>query len=224
MTWIKICGTTNLEDALMAVEAGANALGFVFYAKSPRKIDAKTVQGITANLPTHVEKVGVFVEQTIEEITAICNTAALTAVQLCNWNRGSTLPINELSKRHSYRVFLSLAGNNFESSDFSGTFPSKELNDRIAALLLDSATPESPGGTGKTFDWEKVRNGLQALGLQVPIIVAGGLTPLNVGRAVKLFQPYGVDVASGVEARPGKKDPEKVRAFIKAVRTAETSN
>jgi phosphoribosylanthranilate isomerase len=224
MTWIKICGTTNVEDAQMAVEAGADALGFVFYKRSPRTIDAKTVQGITANLPARVEKVGVFVEQTIEEIAEICKTAGLTAVQVCKWNGGSTLPITELSSRHSYRIFLSIPGNNFKASDLSGIFSSKELRDHITALLLDSATPESPGGTGKTFDWDNARNFVQALGLQVPIIVAGGLTPLNVTRAVKLFQPYGVDVASGVEARPGKKDPEKVWAFIQAVRAAEKTN
>jgi phosphoribosylanthranilate isomerase len=218
MTWIKICGTTNLEDAQLAVEAGADALGFVFYDKSPRNIDTETAREIVSKLPPSVEKVGVFVEQTAEQISQVCEHAALTAAQFRPFPDGTGVP--ELSKEN-YRLIVSLPGQLLTSEEGCGWFFSDEFLKRVSAILLDSGTAECPGGTGKTFDWKKAHGMIQGLSLTLPIIVAGGLTPRNVGEAVKLFQPYGVDVASGVEAKPGKKDPEKVKAFVRAVREAD---
>ena len=224
MTWVKICGTTSLEDAQLATEAGADALGFVFYPKSPRKIDPAAAREIVAKVPANIEKVGVFVEQTPEQISEICERAGLNAIQICSQrDRGWAAPILDLSKRRNYRLFVSLPAQAFTKQDF-GIFLSHEFVNQVSAILLDSMTAESPGGTGKTFDWDKAYGMIQGLSLTVPVIVAGGLTPLNVREAVKLFQPYGVDVATGVEAKPGKKDPEKLRAFIQAVRAAERNN
>jgi phosphoribosylanthranilate isomerase len=219
MTWIKICGTTNLEDAKLAVDAGADALGFVFYDKSPRKVDPETVREIVAKLPATVEKVGVFVHDSFKRIRGIMESTGLTAVQLHsrNWNRIEDL-IGINGNPSGPKLIMALPADELVQSNvlIQGY--------NLHAMMLDSGSDQTPGGTGKTFDWRKAQSVIQQLSLTVPVIVAGGLTTLNVSEAVKLFQPYGVDVASGVEARPGKKDPEKLRAFIQAVRAAEKNN
>lgn len=219
MTWIKICGTTNLEDAQLAVEAGANALGFVFYEKSPRNVDPQTVRGIVAQLPAGVEKVGVFVHDSFTRIRDIVESTGLSIVQLhCRGWAGIEDLIGLNGSSAPPKLIMALPADELSQSDVLIQGP------KLHAMMLDSGSVQSPGGTGKTFDWEKAYGMIQGLSLSVPVIIAGGLTPLNVAKAVKLFQPYGVDVASGVEAKPGKKDPEKVRAFIQAVRAAEKNN
>jgi phosphoribosylanthranilate isomerase len=214
MTWVKICGMTNLDDALVAVEAGADAVGFVFYEKSPRCVSVETVREIVAKLPESVEKVGVFVNASPVSVSEMANEAGLTTVQLHgdeyrNAHRYSlkvrtffSLPVAEC-----LRGFRGLVG-----SSVVPTFPS------FAGVLLDSGTPGLRGGTGKAFAWEESRSLVRRLTKLYPVVIAGGLTPFNVKRATELLSPWGVDVASGVEARPGKKDPEKVRAFVRAVR------
>jgi phosphoribosylanthranilate isomerase len=228
MTWVKICGTTNLEDALLAVEAGADAVGFVFYEKSPRCVSAETAREIVEKLPADVEKVGVFVDDSGERIRAVAAEAALTAVQIYGEPRtaagsagnGSPALSGELSAElplDNFRVIVAMPSERLVPGGIiTGSLPGSVVH----AILLDSGTGDRPGGTGVTFDWSKNQEYLRALGetAKIKIIVAGGLTPQNVVNAIETLQPWGVDVVSGVEARKGKKDPEKVRAFVKAVR------
>jgi len=221
MTWVKICGITNLEDALTAVQAGADALGFVFYEKSPRKVDPETVHEIVQALPAHVEKVGVFVDEAAERIGQSARSAGLTAVQLCGRESVAEFigsPQARQDMNHQPKVIAVIPANELAKGGF---VISDELKSVLHALLIDSSSAAQPGGTGKRFDWEKARGMVEILGLRIPTIVAGGLTSNNVGEALAVLHPWGVDVSSGVEARPGKKDPEKIRAFISAVRQAE---
>jgi phosphoribosylanthranilate isomerase len=219
MTWVKICGITNLEDALTAVDAGADALGFVFYEKSPRKTDPVKARDITAKLPQKIEKVGVFVDADPEQIRAVVSEAGLTAVQL---HRKSVLRLWEDSPPAEHlgvsKLIPVIPGNLLKNA---GVRVEHHMRQKIYAMMLDSHPNTAVGGTGTTFDWSNTQGLVQSLGSFVPVIVAGGLTPTNVAEAMRILKPWGVDVASGVEATPGKKDPQKVRAFISAVREAE---
>jgi phosphoribosylanthranilate isomerase len=219
MTWIKICGITNFEDALTAVDAGADALGLVFYEKSTRRVEVEEARGIVARLPENVEKVGVFVDSEPEHVRNVVSQTGLTAVQLHGktslehvWSEPRAAEVLGVSK-----IIPVIPGDSLKDD-----VPiSQRPHGGIFAVLLDSRSNGAPGGTGRTFDWAATREMVQSLGLLVPVIVAGGLTALNVANALNRLQPFGVDVASGVEARPGKKDPVKVRAFIDAVRKAD---
>jgi phosphoribosylanthranilate isomerase len=222
MTWVKICGITNLEDARVAVDAGADALGFVFYQKSPRKVDPDKAREIIAKLPQPVEKVGVFVDEAVEEIRDAAATAGLTAAQV-HLTQGGAERVRDfhlLNESDGLKIIAAFPANKFAEDSL---FTSGSAKKTFYALLLDSGSSSMPGGTGKAFDWTKANDAIRALGLNLPIIVAGGLTPQRVGRAMKVFRPWGVDVSSGVEARPGRKDPEKVRAFIAAVRQEDAA-
>jgi phosphoribosylanthranilate isomerase len=199
MTWIKICGITNLQDAQTAIDAGADALGFVFYLKSPRHVTVGTMQSIATQIPAHIEKVGVFVDEAQE-------LSGLTAIQMHFTNGQGKFPPTSLKK------YLVLSPEN-----------AVPLNSAVDAIFLDSGTAEKPGGTGKTFDWEASRPLAENLGKTCNVVVAGGLTPANVAEAIRILKPWGVDVSSGVEATPGKKDPQKVRDFINAVRRVKVS-
>lgn len=215
MTWVKICGMTNLEDALVAVDAGADAVGFVFYERSPRYVTVETAREIVEKLPEKVDRIGVFVNEQPERVSAIANEAGLTAVQYhgdehrdaaryaINRDAFFCLPaaemLRELRKTSGGAVRIP-------------TFPN------AAGILLDSGTLEQRGGTGQTFAWGEAKMFVAGLSKIHHVVIAGGLTSSNVGWAVDVLKPWGVDVASGVEARPGKKDPEKVRAFVRAVR------
>ena len=222
MTWIKICGITNLEDAQMAVDAGADALGFVFYEKSPRGIDLETAREIVTKLPQKVEKVGLFVYSDPERIHHIASEIGLTVVQLHGKELVEGVWEDERPAEECFGVSKVIPVIPGDSLKDGGFFISQRAQERIFAILLDSqANGSAAGGTGTTFDWEATQEMVQSLGVLVPVIVAGGLTALNVTRALDQLQPFGVDVSSGVEARPGKKDPEKVRAFIAAVRQAD---
>jgi phosphoribosylanthranilate isomerase len=228
MTWVKICGITNLEDALTAVEAGADALGFVFYEKSPRKVDSETVGEIVQALPMEVEKVGVFVSKPAEHMESVAQRIGLTAIQL-------HIEMSVLGDEKSQRIMLSktlkhhiaLPARHFldEKARFDSFVLSVRSNgsdDQVGAIFLDSGTPEEPGGTGRAFDWDKsvpVAEVIKHAGFD--LVVAGGLTPANVTEAIRILKPWGVDVSSGVESKPGRKDPEKIRAFVAAVRQAE---
>jgi phosphoribosylanthranilate isomerase len=222
MTWTKICGITNLEDALAAADAGANAVGFVFYKQSPRNIDPEKVREIVAQLPPEVEKVGVFVDsESPERIVAVAERAELTALQLhvgssfaghdhVGWDPGNR------------KVYLALPAALFLDAG-AEWMSCNQVSSALSAIFLDSGTSQKPGGTGKTFDWQKAALLVEAMAKTTNVVVAGGLNPLNVAEAIRILKPWGVDVASGVEAKPGKKDPKKVRAFIAAVRAAERS-
>jgi phosphoribosylanthranilate isomerase len=222
MTWIKICGITNLEDALIAIEAGADALGFVFYEKSPRNVQPQLVRSIVAKLPLHTEKVGVFVGDAVDR--RIIRQASLTAVQSHSEPAAPHWPplvkLGDLSKK----VFYAFSAEQISAGGFGGFAWRQGAKDVVDAIMIDSSNCEKPGGTGKPFDWAETARTASEIGKDFNIIVAGGLTPENVAEAMRILHPWGVDVSSGVEARPGKKDPEKVRAFIKAVREADKAS
>jgi phosphoribosylanthranilate isomerase len=210
MTWIKICGTTNLEDAQMCVEAGADALGFIF-AESPRKINSRTAAKIIADLPERVEKVGVFVNQPIDDVARTSRESALTAIQLHGDELGDY--VAEVVEKTGLKVLLRVRENPPPTMVHSG---------HIHALLFDYADGERTGGTGISWDWKEGSAAFEALGKAgIRSVVAGGLNPENVGEAIRILHPWGVDVVTGVEREPGKKDPKKVKAFIEAVRRAD---
>ena len=209
MTWVKICGTTNLEDALVAVEAGADAIGFVFYEKSPRNISADAARAIVQKLPKDVEKVGVFVGTPSDRFQEIAKQVGLSSVQIY----GS--PENWPVAQRGFKLIQAISADGLSDA---GIFIGAEAKKTLHAILVDSGSGCQPGGTGATFNWEKSRGMVLGLGRMRPVIIAGGLNPGNVGEAISILHPWGVDVASGVESSPGKKDPEKVRAFVKAVR------
>jgi phosphoribosylanthranilate isomerase len=220
MTWIKICGITNREDALTAVDAGADALGFVFYEKSPRKIDPETAREIVARIPPNIEKVGVFVNESVETILKTAAAAGLSAAQLHGVDSGKPEFIRILKAGRDLKIFPVLP-----AAAIDGALDWHEIGQAgTSAVFFDSGTPQVPGGTGRTFEWEMASSGIRAIGKKLNVVVAGGLNSTNVSDALRILRPWGVDVASGVETRPGKKDPEKVRAFIYAVRTAEKKN
>jgi len=220
MTWVKICGITNLEDARAAVEAGADALGFVFYDKSPRNVDHETTQKIITALPAEVEKVGVFVDADTDSIHEVVSDTGLTAVQLHGRQALENVLQDSRSADQSLgvsRVIPAIPGDSLKQG---GVLITQDARERIFALLFDAQSNGRFGGTGSTFDWQGTRAMIQVISLKLPVIVAGGLNPANVEEAIRIFQPFGVDVSSGVEARPGKKDPEKLRAFIESVHRA----
>ncbi len=217
MTWIKICGMTNLEDALVAVEAGADAVGFVFYEKSPRYVSPESARDIAEKLPIAIEKVGVFVGETAQRMDEIAEQVGLTALQFYripsdSADSGWNVP------RGSQKRIAAVSGGRLSDSDLVGLPVST-----LYGVLIDSGPRERPGGTGETFDWTAASRGVQEMSYVLSVIIAGGLKPDNVHLAIERLKPWGVDVSSGVEARPGKKDPERVLAFVKAVRAADKS-
>ena len=290
MTWVKICGITNLEDGLAAAAAGANALGFNFWPKSPRVVTAETAQSVIAKLPPQIDKVGVFVNETVDRIQQIVSQAQLTVVQLHGdedkefshalfnaLHRGSDRPtiirscpahifdkpahervpwdpvaVGLIEPDEAYkgkRVHkIHVAENGDLFLETHGFRPGV-----VSGVLLDSSTPPprvpksgrradpgsrprdaktglardpgwQPGGTGRTFDWERVQPWAGVINSISKLIVAGGLDPDNVQEAIHILHPWGVDVSTGVERAPGKKDHNKVRAFIRAVRAMDEAN
>jgi phosphoribosylanthranilate isomerase len=214
--WVKICGNTSLEDALLAAGAGADAVGFVF-ATSPRKVSSKQVSSFAGLLPDSLEKIGVFVDSTFEEIEATVVDCNLSGVQL-HFDASPELPAR-LRRRFGPKLRI-LQVLHF-GEDVAHQAAELTQTTDIDALLVDSRTPTAVGGTGHTFDWEQARNSLfRKPGTSCRLVVAGGLTPSNVEEAVETLCPWGVDVVSGVEASPGVKDPEKVRAFVANARAA----
>jgi len=212
MTWVKICGMTNLEDALVAVDAGADAVGFVFYEKSPRCVSVEVAREIVGKLPESVETVGVFVGEKVEDAREIFHRVGLTTAQVYTNSIAHWLAWYEAAE---FKLMWAISKDVLKEEFFISFGSSKK---QITAILVDSGSGERPGGTGMPFDWEGAKIGIWNIASKVPVVVAGGLTPENVNDAIKTLTPWGVDVASGVEARPGKKDPEKVRAFVRAVR------
>ncbi len=202
---VKICGITSLEDALAAVDAGADALGFVF-APSPRRVTPEAAAAIIAGLPPFVTTVGLVVDQ---DPAPILDRCPIDVIQF----HGAETPqqIARCSRRAIKAIRVSEAADIQRAAVYRGT---------AAALLLDAHVPGIAGGTGKSFDWSLITHAQE---LCTPLIIAGGLTPENVADCVRRFEPYGVDVSSGVEAHPGRKDHEAMRRFVAAVRAAGAS-
>jgi len=217
MTWVKICGITNFEDAMVAVGAGADALGFVFHEKSPRKVELETAKQIIAQLPKQIEKVGVFVGQSEGAICATAEEAGLTAVQLHGANEDPRTAEMLAREKKGLRILVGISMSQSSPERWAMMW----APDVAHAFLLDTGNSATPGGTGKSFDWQMQKPSVNAIAKLGRVVVAGGLLPTNVSEAMRILRPWGVDVSSGVEARPGKKDPEKVRAFVEAVRNAD---
>ncbi|MBZ5509690.1 MAG: phosphoribosylanthranilate isomerase [Acidobacteriia bacterium] len=231
MTWIKICGTTTRADALAAVEAGADAVGFVF-AASPRRIAPEAAQEIAAALPRPVDKVGVFANESAERIERVARQVGLTVIQLHGdesadfARRLFRSSDGRADGRARLRVFKAVS----VMPGVEGVLRDFASSDAVDGILLDSAvlrvacmgqgTELVRGGTGVTFDWKRATDFVPGIAQRTRIILAGGLSPANVAEAVRILQPWGVDVCTGVEASPGAKDHAKVRAFVSAVRDA----
>ncbi len=221
--WIKICANTSLDDALVAAEAGADAVGFVF-AASPRRVTAAAVAAITPRLPATLEKIGVFVDAALEEIAATAESCGLTGVQL-HFDAAPGLPAR-LRERlgPEMRIFGVIRFDAARAVALART-PQIDalLNPLLDAVLVDSGSAAAAGGTGVAFDWALARETLfQNAETRKRLILAGGLDPANVAEAIRTLGPWGVDVASGVEAAPGRKDPAKVREFVARSRAAFT--
>lgn len=205
MVRVKICGITNLEDARLAADLGAQALGFIFYPKSPRSIEPDAACDIIKSLPPLVLSVGVFVDEEAEFVRDVAAGVGLDWIQL----HGQESP--EYCRALGRRVIKA-----FRIRDHSCLTALPSYRDASQAFLLDAYRPGTPGGTGETFDWEVARQARK----YGPVILAGGLTADNVAQAIRIAQPAAVDVASGVEAAPGKKDPKRLKEFFEAIRTS----
>ena len=200
---IKICGITNLADAQLAVELGADALGFIFYRQTKRWIAPAVAAEICAEIPPFVAKVGVFVNESKAGIQQVLTACQLDVVQL----HGEESP--DFCQRFQPKVIKAIRVRDMDSLRTAAEYD-------VDALLLDTYTAEQRGGTGQTFDWTLAQQAKTVL--HPPLILSGGLTPENVGTAIRQVAPFAVDVASGVESEPGRKDPDKLRRFFEAVR------
>lgn len=206
MTRVKICGITTAEDAADAVEAGADALGFVFVPGTPRAVSPEAAGRIVETLPPFITAVGVFVDRPVQDILDIAAQCGFQAVQLHGDEPA------ESARRIPLKVIKAIRVKDAGSLRPVGTYPAH-------AFLLDAFVEGKPGGTGSVLPWDLAT---QVSGM-ARIILSGGLRPETVGQAVRLVRPYAVDVSSGVELRPGRKDRQKVREFIAAVRRADQS-
>ena len=224
--YIKICANTNLEDVRLAAELGVDAVGFVF-APSKRRVTVEQVAEITREIPEGIRRVGVFTSKDVEEILQAAKVAGLTGVQLHSAYDSAlvdAIDVGSGSMLHVMQVVDVPMGMDLE--ELRAELTAVLSHRYVQAALLDASHGGASGGTGKSFDWERtaavVREVQEATGGKV--IVAGGLTAENVGAAIAAFAPWGVDVASGVESAPGKKDPERLRAFVAAARAAGSRN
>ena len=204
MTKIKICGIKTVDDALAAMDAGADLIGFNFYPKSSRYIEVGRCRDIMSVMRKygHITYVGVFVNASVTEIYATLETLGLSLAQL----HGEETP----------EMMIALAGKAFKA--FRGVPQSLDgfARDQAPALLIDAAVKGAYGGTGITADWDRAAK----VAKRYPLLLAGGLTPENVAEAVRRVSPWGVDVASGVESSPGVKDANKMQAFVREVKSA----
>lgn len=213
--WVKICGNTTLEDARLALEAGADAVGFVF-AASPRRVTVDQVAQIVPHLPAGAEKIGVFVNAGFDEVEAAVKMSDLTGVQLHS-EGGADLPAK---LRACFGPELRILNVVHFGAAAEEQMRAAAGNPDLDGILVDSRTATAVGGTGVAFDWETARTTLFNGRSAMKLVAAGGLNPENVAQAISTLNPWGVDVVSGVEAAPGRKDPEKVRAFVARARAA----
>lgn len=204
MTLVKICGITNIADAQAAVEAGADALGFNFYRPSPRYIAPHDARAIIDQLPESVLKIGVFVNEDLKSLSQVVTQARLSAVQL----HGDETPeyCHELSNIYVIKAFGATNNLNLE-----GYY--------VDAIMLDTKDDLLHGGTGRVFDWSIAQRATSSI---PKLFLAGGLSPENVAEAITRVRPYAVDACSSLEVRLGKKNHERVRAFVKAVRSVQS--
>jgi phosphoribosylanthranilate isomerase len=201
---VKICGITNLEDANMAVDLGADALGFIFVPSSPRFVSPEKAAAMSAHLPASLIKAGVFVNASREEILSTVKDTGINRLQMHGDEspddvKGFTLPVWK-----AFRV-----SDRFDPDVLSGY--------SAEAYLLDAFSAESYGGTGRTFDWDIARR----LNTKRKIILSGGLNPENIAHAVEYVRPYGIDINSGVERQPGKKDAELLRRLFANIKSLQ---
>jgi len=216
--WVKICGNTSLEDAQLSASAGADAVGFIF-ASSPRHVTLEQVAAITPHLPATLEKIGVFVELDAARIAAAVETGGLTGVQLHGGaDSGAAKAAAELRAR--FGLGLRILEVIHYGPEAVAQLLAASANPALDGVLVDSRTAQAPGGTGIVYDWQAARASLFTGESRLRLIAAGGLNPGNVAEAIATLQPWGVDVVTGVEAAPGRKDPEKVRAFVRQAREA----
>ena len=204
-TRVKICGITREQDALLAAECGADAIGLVFYPPSPRVVSVERAAAIVRQLPPFVTTVGLFVNAEAELIARVVDEVGVDLLQF----HGQECPDYCAQHRRPWIRAVSMK----PGTDLAG------MQRQFSAgrgLLLDAYRPGIPGGTGETFDWDRIPSTLGSR-----IVLAGGLTPDNVADAVRRVRPYGVDVSGGVEAAKGIKDPQKIKAFIEEVSSAE---
>jgi phosphoribosylanthranilate isomerase len=213
--WIKICGNTSLADAQMAVDAGADAVGFVF-APSPRRVTSEQVAAIIPSLPVSVEKIGVFVDAGFAAIAAAVQQCGLTGVQVHH----DGLPV-QLRERFGPALRI-LRVVHFDA-DAAGQLQAVSDDHNIDGLLIDSRTATAVGGTGIAFDWKIARATIFTGKSELKLIAAGGLRPENVAEAIATLRPWGVDAVSGVEMSPRHKDPQKIHNFIANARAAATT-
>ena len=216
-TRIKMCGITRREDAEKAVEAGADALGFVFYPHSPRYITADKAASIAAHLPPFVSMVGLFVNASVAEIIQVAEQGFLNILQL----HGHESPgfCQQLTRKTAGVWPLIKAIPIATQEDLNAIKPYVTTQDKpsVHGVLLDTKVKNQYGGTGQTFDWTFI----QAWTYPVPLILAGGLQPDNVATAIQQIRPYAVDVSSGIEQRPGEKSAEKIHSFVQQVWQAD---
>jgi phosphoribosylanthranilate isomerase len=217
--WIKICGNTSLEDARFAAECGAHAVGFVF-APSPRQVGANLVSKITQQLPPQLEKYGVFVDADFDEIVSTVAACGLTGVQI---HRSSDVLLPSRLRQH-FAQFPRRIGIlrvlHYKNQGFEQQLAELGRNQALDGVLVDSSTERAVGGTGTSFNWLEARNSFLRTTPHLRLIAAGGLAPENVKQAIQILRPWGVDVVSGVESAPRKKDPARVLAFIRSAQEA----
>ena len=217
--WVKICGNTSLADALLAAEAGADAVGFVF-APSPRRVTAAEVAAIVPQLPATVEKIGVFVDAALEEIASTVRACGLTGVQL-HFDAEPELP----ARLHEclgpdLRILRVVHFSAETAAVHAERLAEHARNQHIHAVLVDSRTALAVGGTGISFDWTEARKTIFGDAGTLKLVAAGGLTPANVAQAIAALHPWGVDAVSGIEATPGRKHPPMVQNFVTRAKTA----
>jgi phosphoribosylanthranilate isomerase len=210
MARVKLCGITNFDDARLCAEAGAWALGMIFYPDTPRRCEVDEAERISAELRRQVELAGVFVNASLDEVAEIADVCGLSLIQL----HGDEGPAycTEVARRTGAKVAKAV-----RAKDKASVRALLAYRDRVDFHMVDAYRPGMLGGTGETFSWELLG---ELRDSSHPLILSGGLTPDNVAEAIAAVHPFAVDTASGTEAEPGRKDPEKVGAFMRAVEHA----
>ncbi|MFC1561696.1 phosphoribosylanthranilate isomerase [candidate division KSB1 bacterium] len=206
-TKVKICGITCIDDAQAAIDAGADALGFMFYEESPRFIEVDTARNLAIKIPPHISKIGVFVNADLRLLDRL--------------DEGNFLDYFQFSGDENPSICTRYADRTIKTFHIQRNFKIESIDsyNSCAMYLFDSGSPESYGGTGETFDWSV----LTTITIKKDFILAGGLDEFNVGSAITAVNPFMVDVSSGVERSPGKKDHEKIARFIQACRKADSA-
>lgn len=220
-TFVKICGTTNLVDALASLELGADALGFIFVEESKRRVDPELAKDVIAELPQGAQVFGVFVNEPASYVAEVVREIGLTGVQL----HGEESPqqvssIRQATEELQIKIIKTIPASIVQQHTLGYFAGGEELVD---AIMVDSGSEQKRGGTGKPFDWMRAASAIAEVQRRNKVIIAGGLTPANVSAAVALLRPWAVDAVTGLESEPGKKDHAKLRAFISAVRAVNIS-